>query len=94
VPLAPDCWLKNLWEFQAQHGIKVDHNVPKLRQQTTADKFLIMPLFVAHGYSGNEDLRLLNQWRCYLQAVTTADISVADSLTVCTNAWNGCRNVS
>ena len=92
APLATDCWLKHVWQFQAEHGIRVEHTVPKLCKQTTADEFL-MPLFAAQGYSGN-DLRLLNQCRCYLRAVTTADISVADGSTVCNDAWMGSRNAS
>jgi hypothetical protein len=54
--------------------MNIDCTVPKLGKQTMANKFLMPLLFAVHGYSGNEVL-VLNQCWCYLQAITTTDIS-------------------
>jgi hypothetical protein len=50
-----------------------------------------MPLFAQHGYR-NKELRLLNQCRCLLQALTVADLLTADSTRVCKDSWLGVRN--
>ena len=61
-------------------------------KQTEHDAFL-MPLFVKRGYLAN-DLRLLNQCRCFLQVLTVADVLVADGSKFCEDAVQGVRNDS
>jgi hypothetical protein len=90
--LATDCWLKHVWEFQQEQEVRVEHTVPVVRTQTEHNAFL-MPLFVQHGYQNNE-LRLLNQCRCFLQALTVADLLTANSTGVCEDSWLGVRNHS
>ena len=90
--LATDCWLKHVWQFQQDQSLRVDHTVPVVMKQTVHDAFL-MPLFVKHGYLAN-DLRLLNQCRCFLQVLTVADVLVADGSKFCEDAVQGVRNDS
>jgi hypothetical protein len=59
--------------------------VPVVTKQTESDEFL-MPLFVQHGYQDN-NLRILNQCRCFLQALTLGDVLAADSRRVCEDSW-------
>jgi hypothetical protein len=61
--LVTDCWLKHVRQFQEEHGISIDHDVPKLHKQTQSDAFL-MRMFGAQGYKGN-GLMLLNQCCCF-----------------------------
>jgi hypothetical protein len=90
--LVTDCWLKHVWQFQQEQSLRVDHTVPVVMKQTEHDAFL-MPLFVKHGYLAN-DLRLLNQCRCFLQVLTVADVLVADGSKFCEDAMQGVRNDS
>jgi hypothetical protein len=84
--------LKHVWEFQQEQEVRVEHTVRVVRTLTEHDAFL-MPLFVQHGYRNNE-LQLLNQCQCFLQALTVADLLTADSIRVCQDSWLGVRNHS
>ena len=90
--LATNCWLKHVWKFLQEQALRVEHTVPVLKTQTTQDAFL-MPFLVQHGFSNN-DLRILNHCRCYLHALTVADVLVADGSKVCIDSWDGTRNYS
>ena len=90
--LATNCWLKHVWKFLQEQALRVEHTVPVLKTQTAQDAFL-MPLFVQHGFSNN-DLRILNHCRCYLHALTVADVLVVDGSKVCIDSWDGTQNYS
>jgi hypothetical protein len=69
-------WLKTVWKYCREHSIQITDRFATLTKSRVNDKFL-MHTFMLQGYSSKE-LRLLNQVRNFLRAVTLADITTAD----------------
>jgi hypothetical protein len=80
-------WLKTVWKYCREHGMQLKDSLPELKLARDNDKFL-MQAFVRKNYSSNQ-LRMLNTCRCFLKAVTLADICKADGRAITTEAYAG-----
>jgi len=72
--LATNMWIKTLWQFQHQHSIQIEIDLPKLNTAWMNDQFL-MTNFVQMGISGAK-LVWINQCRLYLQVTMLVNIWV------------------
>ena len=84
----PSDWYKNLWKFMSNPLFKLDitedyDDIPLIRQK---DEYLMIS-FVEGGFK-NADLKALNFVRKFLQAVTLANISMADSTRISIQAYD------
>jgi len=79
-------WITTLWKFCHQHGISITCPVGKLSLARQGDAFL-MPTF-ARTYSSS-DLRVLNQCRMFLKAITLADLVTLDGTRILPTAYAG-----
>ena len=89
-------WYRSLWKFVSSHPSLVIHedfvDPPTLRHQDT----YLMNCFIQYGFKGRE-LRLLNELRMSIQAITVSDIATADGRSIRHSAWllqssNGLRS--
>ena len=71
-----DSWYKDLWKFLSNSVIQITEDLPDPPTLRRDDTFL-MPIFVRAGYRGKQ-LRVLNEVRLFLRALTIADIASAD----------------
>jgi hypothetical protein len=84
---ATDCWIKTVWKYGWDYAIDLQDRLPQLELRREQDLFL-MEAFAQHNYEAS-DLRVLNQCRTFLQAVTLADVTMADGKFITQEAWNG-----
>ena len=85
----PSGWYKSLWKFMSNPLFKFEFtkdykDLPVLRKK---DEYLTKA-FVAGGYQ-NTDLKSLNFVRKFIQAVTLADISIADGSRISFQSYEG-----
>ena len=85
---ATDCWLKTVWKYCWERDIQIEDPTPDLKLRRENDKFL-MQAFVQSKKFSKGDLRKLNVCRCYLQAVSLADICSADGKDITPEAMDG-----
>ena len=79
-------WYKDLWQFLSKSAIRITEDFPDPPPLRRGDKFL-MPIFARAGYRGKQ-LRILNEVRLFLRALTVADIASADGARVQHFAYN------
>ena len=72
---ATPCWLKTVWKYGWDFAMDLHDKLPQLKAPRQNDRFL-MEVFAQHTYSDTQ-LRLLNECRMYLRAVTLSDICEA-----------------
>ena len=84
--------VKSLWSFCYQYNIGLKDTFPQLQLSREEDEF-IMPLFVKGGFTP-EELKVLNECRMFLHAITLADITVADGRTLHPQSYEGVRRES
>jgi hypothetical protein len=82
-----DCWVKTVWKYGWDYAIDLQDRLPQLELRREKDLFL-MEAFTQHNYEA-PDLKVLNQCRTFLQAVTLADVTTADGKFITQEAWNG-----
>ena len=72
---ATDCWLKTLWHYCRSNEIGIIDPEAQLQLIRENDQFL-MEVFINAKFTAAE-LIMLNQCRCFLKVITTADITNA-----------------
>jgi hypothetical protein len=65
-------WIQTIWAYIDEFGIQIQYDGTRLETRRKEDKFIMLEFF-RRGYSGTE-LRVLNECRTFLHAVTLADI--------------------
>ena len=85
----PSGWYKNLWRFMSTpiFDLKITKDYKDLPVLQERDVYL-MKAFVDGGFR-NTDLKSLNFVRKYIQAVTLADIVIADGSRISYQAYEG-----
>jgi hypothetical protein len=81
-------WLTLIWKHTHQLHITVDvehHWIPKL---TRENDIFLMDEFMKYNFTPYH-MKLINQCRLYLQAITIADITAADGKRLLRNIFNG-----
>ncbi|MGL5936611.1 MAG: hypothetical protein ACRCZI_13435, partial [Cetobacterium sp.] len=76
---ATECWLKTLWKYCRDNEIGILDEEAKLELKRAGDRFL-MEAFVNARFDAKQ-LKLLNEVRNWLKAVTLADVVTADGRT-------------
>jgi len=88
--VATSMWIKTLWQFQQQHNICIEMDLPKLNTAQMNDQFL-MTNFIQVGISGTK-LAQINWCQLYLQATMLANICNGSGEYVTPNIWAGKPN--
>ena len=81
--------IKTLWESCFQFGISIEDNFGTLPLRRVDDEFLMSNFVIAKYPSGQ--LKKLNECRCFLHAITLADISTMSGKSISWEAYNGVR---
>jgi len=77
--------IKTVWQFQHNHAIRIETDLPSLTIVRTNDWFLIQS-FQQAGLKGAE-LAKVNQCRIYLQVTTLADICDGSGAYILPHMW-------
>jgi hypothetical protein len=85
--LATRSWVKNTWQFLAEHNMTIADQVGDLALRRQGDSYL-MEAFTRHGISGPR-LQQLNTCRLFLQVDTLSDITTADGRYITWHAQHG-----
>ena len=84
---ATDSWIKTVWKYSWEKGLTLSDKMSPLPLRRTNDRHL-MDVFWEAGHSP-EELKMLNQCRMFLHAITLADVTSANGQEITEQAWNG-----
>jgi len=85
---AMDSWLTSLWETCNKWNIATRGIAPELTRAQVCDQFIVQA-FAWNKNISEEQLRVLNKCRCFLEALTLADIVTVCGPTVEPEALEG-----
>ena len=85
-------WITHMWQFTSNMDYKFKGWNNDLDIQREGDEFL-MEAFIQYGVPKN-DLRILNQCRCFLQVMTIADLANGAGNAIATNFLQGRLDMS
>ena len=88
APSASDVYLKTLWCSCSKFDIAFDYPFPTLDLKRE-DDLLLMEIFHYEGKYKAHDLKMLNECRMFLQAVTLADITTVCGRSILTEVYEG-----
>ena len=88
--LCPECWIKTVWEFMSERSLSIQGWKQKRPLKRENDEFLITK-FVQHQVP-QEDIRVLNECRIYLQVETLSDITNGNGCRISECFYNGRRD--
>jgi hypothetical protein len=81
--------IKNIWKFCHTHKISIEDDFGSLPLRRMEDEYL-MPSFLLAGYTEGE-LKMLNEGRCFLHAITLADICTPKGNHITLDSYHGRR---
>jgi len=88
--LMMNTWMKMVWQFQHQHNIQIEMDLPHLEKSRVNDQFLI-PSFIQSGLTGLV-LSRTNRCQIYLCITALVDICNGTGVYILLAMWAGQPN--